>query len=482
MFRMGMMAGLCLCLNLIANPVYGLDADARVSVFRTPDRSYIEVFFYVLGSSVTSVERDTLRHASVEVFYLISRGDSIFGGDRYHLLSSGRSGIDDFMDLRRHYLPPGDYLLSAELTDDHDAANTALLTYYFTVSAGTALPAQSDIQLLSHARAGSGDDRWTKNGWHTMPLPYAWYRQDMQMLYFYHELYATDSAPAAEFYIRYAVGTDDTLETPLLEGFKRLLPKAVNVIVQSIDISGLLSGEYWLSVEVFDRARTLLSTARTEFTRSNPDADIEWARRNTTFFSESFTRQMSDDSLRYALKAMAPRVASNQTAVLNYLIQKAEPEHQRLFLHQMWLEVSPQSPETAYREYMAVVHVVDQMFRSGFGYGFESDRGHIMLKYGIPNDKIEVLDEPSASPYEIWFYHHLPQLNQTNVRFLFYNPSLAGGDYRLLHSTATGEIQNPRWQYELYRNAMTEHSAGGFIDAFDVRDNFHRRAVEYFRD
>jgi GWxTD domain-containing protein len=168
--------------------------------------------------------------------------------------------------------------------------------------------------------------------------------------------------------------------------------------------------------------------------------------------------------------------------VLNYLLEKGELEHQRRFLHQFWSEISPLSPEGAYREYMKIAAAVDLQYHSAFGYGFETDRGHILLKYGFPDDIIAVDDEPSAPPYEIWFYHQFPATHQTNVRFLFYNASLAGGDYKLLHSTATGEIQNPRWQLILYSDALTEQEGGDFIDARGVRDNFHRRAVEYFED
>ena len=131
---------------------------------------------------------------------------------------------------------------------------------------------------------------------------------------------------------------------------------------------------------------------------------------------------------------------------------------------------------------MQLAAAVDKEYHSAFGYGFETDRGHILLKYGFPDDKIAVKDEPSAPPYEIWFYHDFPATNQSDVRFLFYNPSLAGGDYTLLHSTATGEVHNARWQMILYSDAITEPEAGDFINARDVRDNINRRAVEYFHD
>jgi GWxTD domain-containing protein len=271
-------------------------------------------------------------------------------------------------------------------------------------------------------------------------------------------------------------------ERVLLRGFKRLKPKKVNTIVQAIDIKGLGSGEYVLSAAVFDQSKQKLSETRVEFIRSNPEADQHWVENSGRLYEDSFTKGMEADSVRYALKAIAPKISQIQVPVLNYLIQKGELDNQRRFLHQYWLETDPISPEHAYQEYMRLVAIVDQHYHSAFGYGFETDRGHILLKYGFPNDKIEVDDEPSAPPYEIWFYNDFPVTGQSDVRFLFYNPSLAGGDYRLLHSTAIGEVQNPRWQMTLYSDAITETEPGDFMNARDVRDNVHRRAAEYFND
>ena len=130
---------------------------------------------------------------------------------------------------------------------------------------------------------------------------------------------------------------------------------------------------------------------------------------------------------------------------------------------------------------MEVAKAVDKLYADGFGYGFESDRGRIFIKYGRPNDVIKVDNEPSAPPYEIWFYNDFPQTNQADVKFLFYAPEL-GINYRLLHSTVRGEINNPRWQLELYNAVPNEVSGSNYIDATGVQPNNNRRAAEYFNE
>jgi len=102
----------------------------------------------------------------------------------------------------------------------------------------------------------------------------------------------------------------------------------------------------------------------------------------------------------------------------------------------------------------------------------------------LPNDTMEEelleVDTPDVAdppPYEIWFYTSMPETRQANVRFLFYNPSLVRNDFRLLHSTANGEIQNPRWEVELYKDSTQEIPG---VDESEMGDNVHRNARTYF--
>ncbi len=152
------------------------------------------------------------------------------------------------------------------------------------------------------------------------------------------------------------------------------------------------------------------------------------------------------------------------------------------FLFAFWANRQPNHPEAAYKQYMEVARAVDNLYSSGFGHGFETDRGYTFMKYGKPSDIVSVEDEPSAPPYEIWIYYDFPQTTQSNVKFLFYNPTLVGDDYRLLHSTARGEIQNPQWELELYRDAPNDISGSNFVDATGVEDNLYRVASRYFND
>ena len=80
-------------------------------------------------------------------------------------------------------------------------------------------------------------------------------------------------------------------------------------------------------------------------------------------------------------------------------------------------------------------------------------------------------------------YYDFPKTKQKNVKFLFYNPTLAGEDFMLLHSNARGEINNPRWERELYkRNAGEQFEGDNYHDASSMQRNLGRNARAFFED
>ena len=80
-----------------------------------------------------------------------------------------------------------------------------------------------------------------------------------------------------------------------------------------------------------------------------------------------------------------------------------------MYLYSYWALYNPNNAKAAYDAYMDVARAVDKTYDSGFGYGFESDRGFVFMKYGKPSDVTQVEDETDAPPYEIWSYNDFPK-------------------------------------------------------------------------
>ncbi|MBK7408822.1 MAG: GWxTD domain-containing protein [Saprospirales bacterium] len=310
------------------------------------------------------------------------------------------------------------------------------------------------------------------------PLPYNFYGKMREKLILYNEIYQTDQALGDDFMVSYLIDKIDgngNVE-PVLVGHKRRTPAPVSVLLLNLDISQLESGNYRLAVEVRNRHKDLLSRKEVSFQRSNPYLRVEAENLPSAVLEEEFVGKLSEGDLIYSLKAIAPVVSSDETEWLNQLIKEGSPEAKRLYLFSYWSKKNPNNPDIPYLEYMEIAKALDQMYHSGFGYGFETDRGYVYLKYGRPDDMLKEDNDPAAPPYEIWVYNSFPVTNQTNVRFIFYNPSLAPNDFQLLHSTARGELNNPQWEIQLYRNSPTQIQGDDPFSATEMQDNFGRQA------
>lgn len=455
-----------------------LQASVEVYSFYSGSAPYVEVFFYIIGNTTV----DSTGDRSVEILYHFTDSSGAATGDKYNLNIIAGQGSEDFMDLRRHYLTPGTYIFSAIIRDRNSVGEILSFEKSITIREFSESANLGGLQILASANPTQDRDKWTKIGRRCIPMPLNYCHKDIDKFSVYTEFYNSDKILQDDFYLRFSVVTDlEKSDEAVLRSYKRVSPAAVIPVLIGFDVSALCTGKYFVVAEAFDRNDQLLDRAQVDLYRNNPEADSMLIRDFETYYAHSFTHALNDDSVAYALRALASKVSITEVQVLNDLVKRGEPDMQRRFIHRYWVEEAPADPEKAFREYMEVAETVDELFGSGFGYGFETDRGRIFMRYGAPDDQISVEDEPSAPPYEIWIYYDFPVTSQSNVKFLFYDPSLSN-QFELLHSTAIGEIQNASWEQMLYRDAVTETDAGDFIDSKPVDDNFHRNAKRYFND
>lgn len=461
-----------------------LDASVSFSVFKAEDRGFVEVYLHIAGASVQFVPAgdSTFQAAGVEVLLYFKKNGEIARYDKFTLHSPKLRLPGDFIDIKRYALPDGDYELTAELRDLHRPENEKTYRSELTVRmAGEAL-LQSDIQLLAAAYQDTSDNPFCKNGLFMAPLGFHLYDRSAYQLIFYHEIYHADIALNDDFLVSYRIEhPEEPSPRTLMIAHKRRSPAPVIPLLIQLDISRVPTGEYRLVVELRNREQELLSAKSISFRRENPYLLLEAIDLANVNLGEEFVGELPAEELRYSLRALTPKLAGKEMEALNLIIKSDSLPAQRMYLFTFWAKQNPNAPEGAYQQYMKIVRAVDNTFISGFRRGFETDRGHVYLKYGPPDDMETREQEISAPPYEVWSYYHFPATRQNNVKFIFYNPSLAPGDFILLHSDAIGERQNPQWMRDLYRNAPAEWE-GNAIDGNDVRDNFNRNINRVLRD
>ncbi len=452
------------------------DVSMDVCRFQNDTTQYIEVSLYIVGTSL-QCEASSQEAYGVEYVVLITDLEgNVVAGSKYNLNRTGCPAKDIF-DIRRFVLQPNQYMISVELTDLQDPTSFIEVIEPFVISPLKSTASQSDIQILSAIKNDpEGNSVLNKSGLYLEPLPFSYYYPSLNQLSLYHETYHVDQLEG-QAYIQYTIKPlAGDIPKPIIS-YKKLKKEPVNVNVFQLDISTLITGSYVLEASLFDGQKQLVDSRQVPFARFNPPGDSIFMTTAGQSLDFGFVSEIPIDSLDYSLRAMAPIVNSVDIEIMNGLLKIGSEKAKRYFIHRFWTLEANVHAGVAFQSYMRVARVVDKSYMSGFGYGFETDRGHIFLKYGMANEIVTVEDEPSAPPYEIWIYNDFPITHQTNVRFLFYNPSLVTNGFELLHSTARGEVNNARWEVILYEDATYEAPVVG---QKVMGDNVHRNARTYF--
>lgn len=473
-----------LCFAALAIPSWALDASLSFATFKSSNQRFIELYLHIAGKSVTFAPTpDSLGQSGVEVLVLFKQADKIIKYDKYIL--NGPVGTEpvDFIDLKRYVLDDGDYQLIVAVKDVNNEKNAKEYATPISIDYKSEGLLQSDIELLASIKKETQEGPFVKNGFYMEPLPFNFYGRGTTFLSFYNELYGADVAVADDFVVSYSIEKIENEKNQTLQiGHKKLQSAPVIPLLIQMDISQLPSGNYMLVVEARSRTKALLSKKSIYFQRSNPFLNQEKIDLASLNLQEEFVGNLTPEELEYSLRAITPLLPQPDVELVNTILKNDSINAQRMYLMSFWLQRNPNTPKQAYDKYMAVARAIDKQFQSGFRHGFETDRGYVYLKYGQPSDMERRDSEPSAPPYEVWSYNEVKLTRQNNVRFIFYNPSLAPEDFVLLHSDAIGEINNPQWQRQLYRNAPNEIDSDDYFGGTGVKDGFNRNASKVVND
>jgi GWxTD domain-containing protein len=481
---------LCTALPAFFKAQKSIEASISYATFQDQKGGgFVEVYLHVLGQSVglKALPEGMGQQAALDVVILFKQGESIVKFDKYRLNGPTVDKPTDFVDMKRFALKNGNYKLEVSVEDTNTPGNAR--KYESTVSINYQLGelAISDIELLAsvkEVKPGDEANPMAKGKQIFEPMPTNFYSKNDQLLLFYYEVYNADKKIDGKYLHSFYFDDADTKDRKeaISMMHKRKDSEEFSPCVQIFDIKELPSGNYNLVVEVKDKDRKVLAQRSIPFQRSNPYLELtkETVPAGTISLNDEFVGKLSVDELIYSLKAIMMHVDGGDGEHVKMITSERNTNAMRLYLLGYYVEKNYTDPEAAYNEYMKVARQVDVSFANGFGAGFETARGYTFLKYGPPTNTVFEENEPSAPPYEIWFYNQFPMTGQNNVKFLFYNPSLITNGHVLLHSTARGETNNPRWEVELYRAAPMEVQGNDYIDGTNMQANTGRHARQLF--
>jgi GWxTD domain-containing protein len=112
-------------------------------------------------------------------------------------------------------------------------------------------------------------------------------------------------------------------------------------------------------------------------------------------------------------------------------------------------DAEPQLPGNAERDaFFRGVRYANDRYSTMRVDGWETDRGRVIIRYGVPSQIEPRLFNRDLAPHEIWEYNNIPGEGQA----IFVFADLDGfGEFRLIHSSVTGEIKSMNWQSEIVR-------------------------------
>ena len=387
-----------------------------------------------------------------------------------------------FINQQRFPLANGEYQMEISVVDVNSSATLSPGFVTVEVNYPDGVPSISDILLFDSYAKADKPSACTKSGLDFLPRVFPFYGQSDGQLNFYAELYNSDKLyDEGQFLVSYYIETQESSNRMQSYSYsKRFDVGKVNVLTNSIDITELPSGNYYLVVEMRDRSNTLICSNSCPFQRSNPSVNYDLDDLSGVNIDNTFVSQITElDTLRRYIKYLDPISSELERDYASGLVRTDDIKTMQQFLFNFWSSRSPMNPKQGFEDYLAAVKRVNMSFGTTSFPGYRSDRGYVFLKYGVPDKIMQEPNEPGAYPYEIWHYQEVG--HQHNKHFVFMSKDSSTNDYQLIHSDVNGELNNPRWQLEIYSRIygqgydqgvdQTEYEKGWGSHAGDLYNN-----------
>jgi len=436
-------------------PIFACAEGFRVSVnyivcHLPDDTSYVEIQFLFLGDGLIYKKNDSelyrantrikIQFTHEETAQLIERQYSFFS-NAYKDTSSAK--LNSMYNLVRIPLPQGTYQMQITAFDVNDSIS-APLTHQNAVNVDFDREKieLSDIQAISDLTPAEAGSPFAKYGYDYVPYFSSFYPENITKLTYFTEIYNLDKTDSGKRFYAHSYIAQQGANMPVSADFqedKKLRNTNLFLLIQSFPIDSLPSGNYDLVIEIKDEKGALQGRTSLFFQRSNP---------SVVFANTAEIDNLPFDTLKLYLSYIQPIATKEEQYFINH-VKPGDHEEIGDFFQSFWYKRNPNNPKEAWFNYYKKVMQVNYNYSTLRFKGYRTDRGYYYLRYGPPNYIEYYVSETNSFAYEIWSYYDFPQTGQTNVYFVFYEKDLVTKDFRLLHSNANGELQNPRWKQVL---------------------------------
>lgn len=344
--------------------------------------------------------------------------------------------------FRTLYLAPGTWNVSLFVRDVNDTARVLSSEFKTTVRAFGLQTDLSDI-MFTLPTIDPANERYTRNSVDAVPNPRHEVIGRDPSISLYAEVYNAKANDLDTFVVEYQVL--DNVRRDVMTTYGKLVGFDDGLVIrENIPAGALRSGVYSLRVSL--RTRDLATTyASTEerFYILNPELPPEGQILLTEEqrFLASEWAVKTGDQLKLELEYANVIASAGEKMTVEGL---EDDRGKQRFLYRFWLIRDP-DPSTEQNErldeYRKMIQRANTFYSGAMVRdGWRTDRGYVLLKYGMPTQVEQHIQSLDARPYEVWFYQNV----QNGGHFYFVDWQVMQ-NHKLVHSTVIGEIRDEKW-------------------------------------
>ena len=425
---------------------------------------YLETYITFDCSSLTYIKQSNGQYnAAINLTVIFKQGESIKNYDKYTVTSpqvADTTNLDGFfMDIQRYSLPNGEYQMEVTIEDANNKKERPFKVNETVVIDFPENICFSSIIALEDYKVSTAESANSKNGYDLVPMIMPYYPESINKLAFYTEIYNTKKQLGENE--KYLLNTYiKTFESNTIVNnlffTKRMNVKDTEVIINTMDISSLPSGNYYLVLEARDRNNEIIGYNQFFFQRSNSNYQIDNSILASISVENVFSGNINNlDTIREYIRSLEAISSQIEKEYAFNLVKTDDIETMQQYFYSFWASRNTLSPKEEWEKYHAQVKRVNASFSAHRMKGYQTDRGIVFLKYGAPDRIVQNYNEAGAYPYEIWHYYTLDK--QRNKKFVFMTLDIATNDFQLIHSDAVGELNNNRWTSEIYERTYSTY-------------------------
>jgi GWxTD domain-containing protein len=335
-------------------------------------------------------------------------------------------------------LPPGMVTVRTSVRDSLSGASGVAEGQVELPSYADSSLSVSGVIFASRVRKG-GQGPFQKGGYDILPEPSRRFGPFQPILYVYHETYNVScSDTGGAFAVQYTVSKPEGRVMKVLPTDTLGAPGTHAARVAGLSVAGLTPGPYVLRVGAEDLTTSEHAYEEMPFwvVESRATDAAEAAR----ISDEAPVLSEEDAELLEAL------VHYLGTADEKTLYEGLSPGARTTFLTEFSrprLTPALPTPDAYLDEQRRRFRHVNADY-GGFRKGWKSDPGRVYIVYGPPDEVERYAAQTDRKDHQIWRYYSMG-----GTIFVFVDES-GYGNYRLIHSTAKGELRNPDWQKQVF--------------------------------